>query len=186
MIYRRRTIFGQSGALENIWQRETKIGPAAIPGVRSFSQRSPQILGILSARNSRRELCPRAKWRREKCWQPTLSTGKLLILNTENFRRFKSRAGIRTILGGNLELRLPGSRSKILADPIARQSSSPLDLPDWYLLAEMPAPDNAQKCHVDHSVIPRSKCQGEDQSMGYFSVETCVPPRSTLNANQQT
>ena len=71
----RRTVSAQSGGLENTGLRETKIGRAAIPAVRSFSQRSLQILGILGAQNSRRELCPRAKWRRRRCWQPTLFCG---------------------------------------------------------------------------------------------------------------
>ena len=86
---------------------------------------------------------------------------------------------------GNLELRLNGTRPQVLADGIARQSCPPLDLPDRYLLAKIPASDNAQKCHVDHSMIPRSNCQGEGQNMGHFSVETCAPPGSTLSANQQ-
>ena len=86
---------------------------------------------------------------------------------------------------GNLELRLHGARPQVLADRIARQSCPPLDLPDRHPLAEMPTSDNAQKCHVDHSMIPRSKCQGEGQNMGQFSVETCAPPGSTLSANQQ-
>jgi len=89
MIYRRRTIFGQSGALENIWQRETKIDRPAIPAVGSFSQRSPQILGIFNAGISGRELCPRAKWRRRRCWEPTLSSCKLLILLSSHFDRVR-------------------------------------------------------------------------------------------------
>lgn len=57
-------------------QREAKFGPAAVPAVRSFSQRSPQILGIFAALFSGREICPRAKWRRERCWKPTVSAGR--------------------------------------------------------------------------------------------------------------
>lgn len=49
----------------------------------------------------------------------------------------------------------------------------------------MPATDNAPKYHVDHSMIPQSKWEGEGQNKGHFSVETCAPPRSTLSANQQ-
>ena len=79
MAYEFRTEFRQSGALENAGPRETKFSLMTNPAVRSFSQRSPQILAILSARNSRRELCPRAKWRRRRCWQPTLFPRKLLI-----------------------------------------------------------------------------------------------------------
>ena len=78
--YCRRTFFRQSGALENIWQRETKIGLAATQVVRRFSERSPQILGILGAQLSDRELCPRPKWRRRRCWQLTVSACNLLIL----------------------------------------------------------------------------------------------------------
>ena len=59
------------------------------PAVRSFSQRSPQILGILSARNLRRELCPRAKWRRRRCWQTTLFRSKSLILLNAEFGWFR-------------------------------------------------------------------------------------------------
>jgi hypothetical protein len=62
--------------MENIGLREIKIDPAAIPAVRSFSRGSPQILGILGAQLSERELCPRAKWRRERRWKPTLSAGR--------------------------------------------------------------------------------------------------------------
>ena len=79
MAYEFRTEFRQSGALENAGPRETKFSLMTNPAVRSFSQRSPQILAILSARNSRRELCPRAKWRRRRCWQPTLFPRKQLI-----------------------------------------------------------------------------------------------------------
>ena len=64
---------------------ETKIGPPAVSAVRSFSQRSPQILGILGAQLSKRELCPRAKWRKERCWEPTFSACKLLILLGSHF-----------------------------------------------------------------------------------------------------
>ena len=77
--YRRRTFSEQSGGLENMGLRETKIDRFAIPAVRSFSQRSPQILGILGAQLSERELCPRAKWRRKRAWQPTLSVINPLI-----------------------------------------------------------------------------------------------------------
>ncbi len=55
--------FGQSGAQENVGLRETKFGLATIPVVRSFAQRSLQILGIFSPGISDREICPRAKWR---------------------------------------------------------------------------------------------------------------------------
>ena len=79
MAYVHRTFFAQSGGLENTGLRETKIGLAATQVVRRFSQRSPQILGILGAQLSDRELCPRAKWRRERVWNPTLSTCKVLI-----------------------------------------------------------------------------------------------------------
>ena len=65
--------------------RETKIGPAAIAAVRSFSQGSPQIQGIFEAQISERDICPRAKWRRERCWKPTFSTRKLLILLSSHF-----------------------------------------------------------------------------------------------------
>jgi hypothetical protein len=78
--YRRRTFSGQSGGLENVGPRETKFGLMSNPTVRSFSQESPQLLGISAARLSGREICRRAKWRRRRCWQLTLSTRKLLIL----------------------------------------------------------------------------------------------------------
>jgi hypothetical protein len=39
--------------------------------------------------------------------------------------------------------------------------------------------------HVDHSMLPRSKCQGEGQNIGHFPVTTCVPLGSTLSADQQ-
>jgi len=58
--YRRRTKCRQSGALENVRPRETKITPPAVSAVRSFAQRSPQILGIFGAGISGREICPRA------------------------------------------------------------------------------------------------------------------------------
>ena len=80
MVYRHRTFPAQSGGLENIGQRETKNDRPAIPAVRSFSRGSLQILGILGAQLSDRELCPRAKWRRERCWKPTLSALKSLFL----------------------------------------------------------------------------------------------------------
>ena len=79
MAYVHRTFFAQSGGLENTGLRETKIDPAAIPAVRSFSRRSPQILAILSAQLSERELCRGVKWRRRRCWQPTLFPRKQLI-----------------------------------------------------------------------------------------------------------
>ncbi len=63
MAYRRRTFFGQSGALENVGLRERESGPTGVSEVRSFSQRSPQILGIFAARVSGREICLRAEWR---------------------------------------------------------------------------------------------------------------------------
>jgi hypothetical protein len=85
ITYYRRTFSGQSGALENVGLRETKIGLAAIAAVRSYSQRSPQILGILDAEISAREICPRAKWRRERRWDPTLSISNLLISLILNF-----------------------------------------------------------------------------------------------------
>jgi hypothetical protein len=66
--------------LENIRLREAKFGLAAIPAVRSFSQRSPQILEIFVAQISGRELCLGAKWRREQARNPTFSASKLLIL----------------------------------------------------------------------------------------------------------
>jgi hypothetical protein len=74
--YRRRTFSAQSGAFEKLGPRETKFGHMANPTVRSFSQRSPQILGIFEAQFSGRDICPRAKWRRERCWKPTLSAGR--------------------------------------------------------------------------------------------------------------
>ena len=80
MVYRHRTFPAQSGGLENIGQRETKIDRPAIPAVRSFSRGSPQILGILGAQKSRRELPRRVKWRRRRCWQLTVSAFNLLIL----------------------------------------------------------------------------------------------------------
>ena len=84
MAYVHRTFFAQSGGLENTGLRETKIDPAAIPAVRSFSQRSPQILRILGAQLSERELCRGVKWRRERTWPPTLFPRKQLIsLGTE-------------------------------------------------------------------------------------------------------
>ena len=76
MAYVHRTFFAQSGGLENTGLRETKIDPAAIPAVRSFSRRSPQILAILSAQLSERELCRGVKWRRKRRWKPTLSAGR--------------------------------------------------------------------------------------------------------------
>ena len=60
---RLRTFREQSGALENIGQRETKIAQAAMAAVRSFAPRSPRILGIFDTGISKRELCPRDKWR---------------------------------------------------------------------------------------------------------------------------
>ena len=60
--------------------RETKFGPPAISAVRSFSNKSPQILGIFEAPTSGREICLRAKWRRERVWNPTVSACKSLIL----------------------------------------------------------------------------------------------------------
>ena len=80
MAYVHRTFFAQSGGLENTGLRETKIDPTAIPAVRSFSRRSPQILAILSAQLSERELCRGVKWRRERVWNPTLSICNVLIL----------------------------------------------------------------------------------------------------------
>ena len=85
----RRTVSAQSGALENIGLRETKFGLPAKLAVRSFSQRSPQILGIFEALNSGREICLRARWRRERCWEPTLSSCKLLILLSSHFDRVR-------------------------------------------------------------------------------------------------
>jgi hypothetical protein len=49
IIYYLRTFSGQSGALENKGPGETKFGLAAVSEVRSFSQGSPQILGIFDA-----------------------------------------------------------------------------------------------------------------------------------------
>ncbi len=66
ITYCRRTVFGQSGALENVGPRETKSDPPAVSAVRSFARRSPQILGVFDAGISGREICPRAKWRRER------------------------------------------------------------------------------------------------------------------------
>ena len=43
---------------------------------------------------------------------------------------------------------------------------------------------NAQKCHVDHSMIPRSKCQGEGHNMDQLSVDNCAPTKPTLNVNR--
>jgi hypothetical protein len=39
----------------------------------------------LSARNSRRELCPRAKWRRKRAWQSTISPPNPLNLLLSDF-----------------------------------------------------------------------------------------------------
>jgi len=64
--YRRRTFPAQSGALDNIGRRETKFCLATIPAVRSFSRRSPQILGVFAAETWAREICPRAKLRRKQ------------------------------------------------------------------------------------------------------------------------
>ena len=89
LAYEFRTEFRQSGALENAGPRETKFSLMTNPAVRSISQRSPQILAILSARNSRRELCPRAKWRRERDWQATLSVINPLILLSQKFARVR-------------------------------------------------------------------------------------------------
>ena len=79
MAYVHRTFFAQSGGLENTGLRETKLDPTAIPAVRSFSRRSPQILAILSAQLSERELCRGVKWRRKRAWQTTLFPRKQLI-----------------------------------------------------------------------------------------------------------
>ena len=73
MVCCHRTFSEQSGALENIALRETKFVPHPISALRSFSQRRPQILGIFSPGISDREFRPRAKWRRKRCWQLTLS-----------------------------------------------------------------------------------------------------------------
>ena len=87
MLYRRRTFPAQSGALENIGRRETKFGLATIPAVRSFSRRSPQILGIFAAEIWGREICLRAKWRSERVWNPTVSGSKSLILLDLDFHK---------------------------------------------------------------------------------------------------
>ena len=69
--------------------RETKIEPGTISAVSSYSQRSPQILGIFGTQFSERELCPRAKWRRGRYWRRTLSACKSLILLSSNFDRVR-------------------------------------------------------------------------------------------------
>ena len=89
MDYVHRTFFAQSGGLETTGLRETKIDPTAIPAVRSFSRRSPQILAILSAQLSERELCRGVKWRRKRAWQPTLSGPKPLFLLGMEIRRVR-------------------------------------------------------------------------------------------------
>jgi hypothetical protein len=91
--YRRRTFSGQSGGLENVGPRETKFGLMANPTVRSFSQRSPQIQGIFDVRVSGREICRRAKWRRERVWNPTFSARKSLILLGWNLSTFRIPCG---------------------------------------------------------------------------------------------
>ena len=89
LAYEFRTEFRQSGALENAGPRETKFSLMTNPAVRSFSRGSPQILGIFDAQKSRREICPRVKWRRRRCWEPTLSACKLLILLISHFDRVR-------------------------------------------------------------------------------------------------
>jgi hypothetical protein len=78
--YCRHTFPAQSRALENTGRRETKFGLATIPAVRSFSRRSPQILGIFADGISGREICPVAEWRRERDWERTLSAGRIEVL----------------------------------------------------------------------------------------------------------
>ena len=74
--------------------RETKFGLMSNPTVRSFSQESPQLLGIFDAAISGREICPGAEWRRERYWKPIVSAGSREALGvaaeTEFWRGLRS------------------------------------------------------------------------------------------------
>jgi hypothetical protein len=110
MVCCHRTFSGQSGALENLALRETKFVPHPISAVRSFSQRSPQILGIFAAMFSEREICPRAKWRRESHWVRTLSAGKSEALGT--IAETGTRARLRKTTRQSAGQRLPPVRTR--------------------------------------------------------------------------
>jgi hypothetical protein len=86
---------------------------------------------------------------------------------------------------GSLERWLNRIVVQVLAHCVPGQSRPPGDLPDRKLITKMPAPDNAQQCHVYHSVVPRRNHAGVGLNMGQFSVKKSGNTGSVLGENQQ-
>jgi len=57
--------------------------------VNSLASKSPQQLRIFTVRSWKREDFLGVKWRRRRCWEPTLSACKLLILLSSHFDRVR-------------------------------------------------------------------------------------------------
>jgi hypothetical protein len=84
----------------------------------------------------------------------------------------------------NAERWLNSPRSQILANGIARQLRPSRDLPNGQMLPQSPTPNNAQKCHVDHSKIPCCQQPRGRSHMGHFSMKITPIPGSLPSGNQ--
>jgi hypothetical protein len=68
--------FGECGA------ERDEIRPRRHYGNQELFAKKPANMGIFEAQTSLREICLKAKWRRERCWKPTVSAERIAVLGT--------------------------------------------------------------------------------------------------------